>query len=57
MLEAVPYQVHTILTDNGWGVERLLQRCDTQERYGRNANLAVFRRKLEAELTPQLTLF
>ena len=45
------------LAGRRWGVERLLQRCDTQERYGRNADLAVFRRKLEAELTPQLTLF
>ena len=39
------------------GIMRLLERCDTQERYGNCAELAAFRRKLEAELTPQLDLF
>lgn len=29
----------------------------TLRRYGRNADLAAFRRKLEAEMTPQLSLF
>ena len=40
-----------------YGIGRLLERCDTQERYNDTPDLAAFGRKLEAELTPQLTLF
>ena len=40
-----------------YGIGRLLERCDTQQRYNDTPDLAAFRRKLEAELTPQLTLF
>lgn len=40
-----------------YGIGRLLERCDIQERYGNTAELATFRSKLEAELTPQLALF
>lgn len=40
-----------------YGIGRLLERCDQQERFDKSAALAAFRRKLEAELTPQLTLF
>lgn len=41
----------------GYGIARLLERCDTQERYNDTPDLATFGRMLEAELTPQLTLF
>ena len=40
-----------------WAVQRLLERCDKQERYDRNPALGTFRHKLEAEMTPQLALF
>ncbi|MCZ4269087.1 hypothetical protein O4H48_14415 [Rhodobacteraceae bacterium G21628-S1] len=40
-----------------YAVGRLLDRCDTQKRYGDTPALATFKRKLEAELTPQLALF
>lgn len=40
-----------------YGIGRLLDRCDTQKRYPDTSALAAFRKKLEAELTPQLALF
>ena len=39
------------------GIKRLLERCDQQKRFSHSAALAVFRHKLEAKMTPQLSLF
>lgn len=40
-----------------WAIKRLLNRCDSQMRFDKSPEVAIFRRKLEAELTPQLALF
>lgn len=45
------------LAGRRYGIGRLLERCDSQKRYTDTPALAAFRRKLEAELTPQLALF
>lgn len=45
------------LSARRYGIGRLLDRCDTQKRYTDTPALAAFRKKLEAEMTPQLALF
>ena len=47
----------TALSARRWAVNQLLDRCDRQKRFDQSREVPAFRRKLEAELTPQLSLF